>query len=373
MGYVLPYGQISLWGATVITNLISAIPWVGEQLVQFIYPILKITSLFYVKFYPQPINTIIASIPVIGTINWSKVRKVKQLEIHELENRTKHVNIEVLKQFMGLVDGDGYISITKKARGYIEVILVISLDSKDLKLLQYLKSVLEIGRIEGPYIKPKGGETYRLVFNATELQYILFPMILYHKLFFLTNTRRAQFDKALYIISQDILRYEDIGNHFSHPFITQIQLPNTAFDYTQLSFFASWFTGFVIAEGSFFFKSNLDACFSIKQREHMTLFTALKILLDTTRMPKVTNGYSHLGVSSKKDIQNVVNFFSSSRMIESAKKDQYDQWLKGLKISKRYGNLNFPLLIYLTCVRGDGGTYSTLKHLGLLGYHYLYA
>ena len=28
LGYVLPYGQMSLWGATVITNLMSAIPWV---------------------------------------------------------------------------------------------------------------------------------------------------------------------------------------------------------------------------------------------------------------------------------------------------------------------------------------------------------
>lgn len=26
LGYVLPYGQMSLWGATVITNLLSAIP-----------------------------------------------------------------------------------------------------------------------------------------------------------------------------------------------------------------------------------------------------------------------------------------------------------------------------------------------------------
>nr|BCF86787.1 cytochrome b [Puccinia horiana] len=37
MGYVLPYGQMSLWGATVITNLISAIPWVGGDLVEFIW------------------------------------------------------------------------------------------------------------------------------------------------------------------------------------------------------------------------------------------------------------------------------------------------------------------------------------------------
>ena len=37
LGYVLPYGQMSLWGATVITNLISAIPWVGQDIVEFIW------------------------------------------------------------------------------------------------------------------------------------------------------------------------------------------------------------------------------------------------------------------------------------------------------------------------------------------------
>ena len=37
LGYVLPYGQMSLWGATVITNLMSAIPWVGQDIVEFIW------------------------------------------------------------------------------------------------------------------------------------------------------------------------------------------------------------------------------------------------------------------------------------------------------------------------------------------------
>jgi ubiquinol-cytochrome c reductase cytochrome b subunit len=37
LGYVLPYGQMSLWGATVITNLMSAIPWIGQDIVQFIW------------------------------------------------------------------------------------------------------------------------------------------------------------------------------------------------------------------------------------------------------------------------------------------------------------------------------------------------
>lgn len=35
LGYVLPYGQMSLWGATVITNMLSAVPWIGVDFVQF--------------------------------------------------------------------------------------------------------------------------------------------------------------------------------------------------------------------------------------------------------------------------------------------------------------------------------------------------
>ncbi len=37
MGYVLPWGQMSFWGATVITNLFSAIPGVGEPIVTWLW------------------------------------------------------------------------------------------------------------------------------------------------------------------------------------------------------------------------------------------------------------------------------------------------------------------------------------------------
>jgi quinol-cytochrome oxidoreductase complex cytochrome b subunit len=37
MGYVLPWGQMSFWGATVITNLFSAIPYVGEAIVEWLW------------------------------------------------------------------------------------------------------------------------------------------------------------------------------------------------------------------------------------------------------------------------------------------------------------------------------------------------
>jgi len=37
MGYVLPWGQMSFWGATVITNLFSAIPYIGNSIVQLLW------------------------------------------------------------------------------------------------------------------------------------------------------------------------------------------------------------------------------------------------------------------------------------------------------------------------------------------------
>jgi ubiquinol-cytochrome c reductase cytochrome b subunit len=43
LGYVLPYGQMSFWGATVITNLLSAIPVFGQDIVELIWT-LKLCS-----------------------------------------------------------------------------------------------------------------------------------------------------------------------------------------------------------------------------------------------------------------------------------------------------------------------------------------
>ena len=39
IGYVLPWGQMSLWGATVITNLASAIPFVGQAIVEWVWEV----------------------------------------------------------------------------------------------------------------------------------------------------------------------------------------------------------------------------------------------------------------------------------------------------------------------------------------------
>jgi ubiquinol-cytochrome c reductase cytochrome b subunit len=51
MGYVLPWGQMSYWGATVITNLFSAIPLVGESIVTWLWGGFSVANATLNRFY----------------------------------------------------------------------------------------------------------------------------------------------------------------------------------------------------------------------------------------------------------------------------------------------------------------------------------
>nr|QQQ88956.1 cytochrome b [Hilara sp. YD3011] len=51
MGYVLPWGQMSFWGATVITNLLSAIPFLGTDLVQWVWGGFAVDNATLTRFF----------------------------------------------------------------------------------------------------------------------------------------------------------------------------------------------------------------------------------------------------------------------------------------------------------------------------------
>nr|ACR03108.1 cytochrome b [Sphaerodactylus vincenti] len=51
VGYVLPWGQMSFWGATVITNLLSAIPYIGADLVQWIWGGFSVDNATLTRFF----------------------------------------------------------------------------------------------------------------------------------------------------------------------------------------------------------------------------------------------------------------------------------------------------------------------------------
>lgn len=247
--------------ATVITNLLSAIPWIGVDFVEF-----------------QLLITLIILQYVLNNIYLFKLENIGNVNIKGLRGQKVRSNVDknyaFLSMFMGLVDGDGYISIMN-SKGYIRLQLIISLHISELGLLNHIQSVLKIGRINTyPNL-----DTVKNTISKTDLQEILFPLIIHHNLFFLTNTRRSQFDLALYILNNNLNIWKNIPDVSIIPFYNK--LPNTAEGYFILPFFLNWIVGFTISEGSFFIKKNGDFCYSLRQRSHKILFEAFKIVFKT--------------------------------------------------------------------------------------------
>ncbi len=334
LGYVLPYGQMSLWGATVITNLMSAIPWVGQDIVES-----KNIAEYLIM------GSIIPVLPTIGTVSVHALKKGKKTRL----DKTEYLSIpyQFIAFLAGFIDGDGYIQVSRTTKGFITIKLTISIHLEDISTLEYIQSVLKLGKIL--INKDHKSPSCKLIINRTDLQEVIFPLLLHHGIFFLTDTRRAQFDLAMFILKQDKKVYDYIpaGSSGKGEILTLFELPKTPSDYATLAFFKNWIVGFAMAEGSFLVKKNNDGCFQLKQRVHVMLFEAFKLVffLETNRKIDTEKSlYNQFSVSSKADIQTVINFFSFSGIhpLIGLKGIQYFKWLTILRNSSRYGNLNFP-------------------------------
>ena len=74
LGYVLPWGQMSFWGATVITNLASAIPVVGREIVLWLWGGFSVRNATLTRFF-----TLHFLIPFIA----AAIRAVHLLFLHQ--------------------------------------------------------------------------------------------------------------------------------------------------------------------------------------------------------------------------------------------------------------------------------------------------
>lgn len=328
---------MSLWGATVITNLMSAIPWIGQDIVES-----KNITVIFILFICAIILFLFNKdiyLPTIGIIHKNALKK----DNNSLRfNKKEYLTIPscFLAFVVGLIDGDGYIQITKTSKGFITIKLVISLHLDDISILEYIHSVLKLGKIN--IYKDLRSPTCKLIINRTDLQEVFFPLLIHNKIFFLTNTIIEQFNLAIFILENDIKLYNLIPDINLIPVV--FKQPNNPFDYTLLHFFKNWIIGFTCSEGSFFIKSNYDGCFQLKQKIHINLFEAFKLVFNTNRKINSTDHFSQFSVSSKSDIQNVIYFFSWSDLhpLIGLKYIQYMKWLNSLRESLRYSNLNYP-------------------------------
>jgi hypothetical protein len=130
---------------------------------------------------------------------------------------------------IGLIDGDGYFLIHKTPKNYIKINLTISLHINDLPLLQYIHSILKLGKVS-VYSKIK---TCKFIINKTELQDIFLPLLLHYQIYPLTYKRNNQFNKVFYIFKNNIKYFTDIPFYIPYLFI----LPNSCLNFIKISYF----------------------------------------------------------------------------------------------------------------------------------------
>ena len=340
LGYVLPYGQMSLWGATVITNMLSAIPWIGQDFVQLnsIYIVfLSILLLLSAVSIVYNMSTISDPLPTIGTINWKAMRNAQPLSPQEKE-KLLLIPYSFLAMLVGLIDGDGYLKVVKSCTGFLQVEMVLSLELKDLALIQHIHSVLGFGRV---LINEKANVA-KYIMGRADLQQAFFPLLLHHCIYFLTATRRDQFNKMMAVFTMNITRFADLPSVYP----SFNPLPVTALGFVRLPFFADWTVGFTMAEGSFHVKASGEFFFSLRQRNegHIELFQAFLLLFNTQRKIENDGKYLKFSVSSVSDLSTVVNFFSFSgnHPLLGLKGLQYQNWILNMKSVKRFANIPLP-------------------------------
>lgn len=99
-----------------------------------------------------------------------------------------NIPVSTLSFFLGLVDGDGTITIYTKTKT-VYIVLCINLEIADAGILFSLKEKLGFGRV----VVITKIKMVRYYVKMSDLSKILFPLMLHHSLFFLINSRRQQF------------------------------------------------------------------------------------------------------------------------------------------------------------------------------------
>jgi hypothetical protein len=347
LGYVLPYGQMSLWGATVITNLISAIPWIGQDIVEFVWGglytdepqygdvLLKILlnagkspilGFAYVLFF------IILLISVKIAMTRRKSAGVRSLHTSEASQRL-HAGDLIYAYLIGLFEGDGYFSITKKGK-YLTYELGIELSIKDVQLIYKIKKILGIGIVS--FRKINEIETVSLrIRNKDHLKNFILPIFDKYPMFSNKQYDYLRFRNSLLsgiIYSSDLVEY----TRSNEPINSIESIINT-------SYFSAWLVGFIEAEGCFsIYKLNKDsylvASFDIAQKDGNILVSAIsKYLSFTTSIYLDKANCSKLKITSVRSVENIIKFLQNAPIkLLGNKKLQYLLWLKQLRKVPRY-------------------------------------
>lgn len=254
-----------------------------------------------------------------------------------------------MAMFLGYIDGDGYMDIGEQkqynkktktlAKSTIRIRLATNVHVRDLSLLEYFVKVLGVGKIS-KMSRTGGREQVRVIFSKKDLVTVILPLIKEYNLQFLTSQRRKQFAKLIYILENSIINWDNV--QFKNLELTGMP----SHDLVKLDYFSDWLVGFTIAEGSFGMKTEGSAFYQLRQTGEYNLYllkaACLKITGREAYPMKADSVDSYqLSLTSKIEIEKVIYFFSFSgcHPLYGYKLSQYNRWLQSLKDNRRYSKI----------------------------------
>nr|YP_010390718.1 LAGLIDADG endonuclease [Fusarium austroamericanum]YP_010390875.1 LAGLIDADG endonuclease [Fusarium cortaderiae]YP_010391032.1 LAGLIDADG endonuclease [Fusarium mesoamericanum]UPX01349.1 LAGLIDADG endonuclease [Fusarium austroamericanum]UPX01402.1 LAGLIDADG endonuclease [Fusarium austroamericanum]UPX01721.1 LAGLIDADG endonuclease [Fusarium cortaderiae]UPX01772.1 LAGLIDADG endonuclease [Fusarium cortaderiae]UPX02305.1 LAGLIDADG endonuclease [Fusarium mesoamericanum] len=266
-------------------------------------------------------------------MTWRQSAGVRSIHTSEASQRL-HAEDLAYAYLVGLFEGDGFFSITKKGK-YLTYELGIELSIKDVQLIYKIKALLGIGVVS--FRKRNEVEMVSLrIRDKKHLKNFILPIFDKYPMFSNKQYDYLRFRSALL---SGIIYSEDL------PEYTRSNVPlNSVESILDKSYFSAWLVGFIEAEGCFsIYKLKKDndylvASFDIAQKDGDILIKAIsKYLSFTTTVYLDKYDCSRLKVTSVRSIENTINFLDRAPVkLMGNKRLQYLLWIKQLRTISRY-------------------------------------
>lgn len=286
-------------------------------------------------------------------MTWRQSAGVRSLHTSEASQRL-HAGDLKYAYLVGLFEGDGFFSITKKGK-YLTYELGIELSIKDVQLIYKIKDLLGVGVVSfsRAYIygatcsagKRKEIEMVSLrIRNKDHLKKIIIPIFDKYPMFSDKQYDYLRFKDALLL---DIIYSENLPEY-----VRNNNKPiNSIESILKASYFSAWLVGFIEAEGCFSVyklykdKDYMVASFDIAQKNGDILISAIREYLSFTNAIHLDKtNCSKLKITSVRSIENVIKFLQNAPVkLLGNKRLQYLLWIKQLRTITRYSEkINIP-------------------------------
>ena len=235
---------------------------------------------------------------------------------------------------VGLFEGDGYFSITKKGK-YLTYELGIELSIKDVQLIYKIKNILGVGIVN--FRKRNEVEMVALIIrDKNHFKNFILPIFDKYPMF---SNKQYDFLRFKDALLSSIIYSDDLPKY-----IRSYEPINSIESIINSSYFSAWLVGFIEAEGCFsVYKLNKDndylvASFDIAQKDGDVLISAIREYLSfTTSIYIDKTNCSKLKVTNVRSIENIIKFLQNAPVkLLGNKKLQYLLWLKQLRKISRY-------------------------------------